>query len=319
MRKISLRLLAGALTLALLTLLTWIVIATRAAWPPDFAAWDADDWAAFGGIGTLLVAFVTGPLILRQVIHAQEAVQEARRAREQQAKQASEQSQEQASREQRLREEQARPFVVVDFEPSPVWGNIINLVVQNVGKTLAKNVRLTFNPPLVSSTAGNDGYNFQESNLLKHGIPAMPPGKRFEALFDMSHDHIQAGLPMSYEVRVDLEDSQGRQQEALEYVLDLNFRYGVRRVESKSIHDLAKSVKKIENRVDQWTQHFNGLRVWVRDEDAYLDRQDREYEERKQEVRQWQRDNESAQQDEREGQDDGQGQVSVYPPEESAT
>lgn len=214
-RRIAIKLLAGTLTLALLALLTLIALATQAAWPPDFAAWDADDWAAFGGIGTLLVALVTGPLILRQVIHAQEAVQEARKSREQQAKQAREQSQEQAEREQRLRQEQAdqtllvmrnqadtelrlrqeqdratldlsreqaereqrlredqaRPFVVVDFEPSPVWGNIINLVVQNVGKTLAKNVRLTFDPPLVSSMAGNDGYNFQESNLLKHGIP----------------------------------------------------------------------------------------------------------------------------------------------------
>jgi hypothetical protein len=270
MQKIVVRILAGAVSLTLLVLLAWIVVATHAAWPPEWAAWNANDWAAFGGIGTLLIALVTGPLILRQVIHAREGVDEARRTREQQAEQAREQSREQAEREQRLREEEARPLVVVDFEPSPVWGNIINLVVENVGKTLAKNVRFTFDPPLVSSGAGNDGYNFQESNLLKHGIPAMPPGKRFEALFDMSHEHITAGLPMAYSARVDLQDSHGRQQESLEYVLDLNFRYGVRRVESKGIHDVAKSLKEIERRVDQWTQHHNGLNVWIRDEDARI-------------------------------------------------
>jgi len=75
---------------------------------------------------------------------------------------------------------------------------------------------------------------------------------------------------MKFTVRVDLEDARGQSQEPLEYVLDLNFRYGFRRVESMSIHDVAKSLKEIERRVTQWTQHSNGLRVWVRDEDARI-------------------------------------------------
>jgi len=44
----------------------------------------------------------------------------------------------------------------------------------------------------------------------------------------MSHERIETDLPMTYTVRVDLQDYQGRDQEPLEYVLDLNFRYGRR-------------------------------------------------------------------------------------------
>jgi uncharacterized membrane-anchored protein YhcB (DUF1043 family) len=262
--------------------------AYRSTMSPSSPGWTADEWAALGSvtqaIATILalaVAVVAARFAARQVREARAQVEEARKTREAHAEQARLESEEQAQREQRLREEQARPFVVVDFEPSPVWGNIINLEVENVGKTLAKNVHFSFSPPLKSSLGSRNGHDFEHSALLTGGIPAMPPGKRFVALFDLSHERLEAGLPMSYTVRVDLQDFQGRQQEPLEYVLDLNFRYGMERVEAKTVHHVAELLKKIERNVERWTQHSNGLRVWVRDEQAYLARQRELYEERR--------------------------------------
>lgn len=233
-------------------------------WIPQ--GWTSADWSAFGSlvqaaatVAAFVVAVVAAMYAKRQWKSQQIAVSEAR------------------EREDRLREEQARPFVVVDFEPSPVWGNIINLVVENVGKTLAKNVRFEFDPPLQSSMSGQ-GYDVASSVLLTQGIPAMPPGKRVTALFDMSHDRIAADLPMTYRVTVRSDDSADRSQEPLEYVLDLSFRYGLRRVEAKTVHDVAKTLKEIEKQVSRWTQHLDGIRVWVRDEDAYLAAQRAEYE-----------------------------------------
>jgi hypothetical protein len=106
--------------------------------------------------------------------------------------------------------------VVVDFEPGSIWGNVIELVVENVGRTLAKNVRFTFEPALRSSQEQRDGYDFERSTPLTRGIPAMPPGKRFVALFDLSHERIKTDLPMSYNVTVELQDFKGRDQEPLE-------------------------------------------------------------------------------------------------------
>jgi hypothetical protein len=53
-------------------------------------------------------------------------------------------------------------------------------------------------------------------------------------------------------------------------------------MEPKTVHDVAKSLNEIERNMTRWTQHFNGMRVWVRDEDAYLRRLeewDREHDE----------------------------------------
>lgn len=250
-------------------------------------AWTPDHWAAAGSVAqavatvfTLAVAVFAARYAARQVKEARAQVDEARKTREAQAEHVQHANEEQARREQRLREEQARPFVVVDFEPSPVWGNLINLVFENVGKTLARNIRFTFTPAL-ETTLDKEDDHFRETTLLQQGIPAMPPGRRVVALFDVAHDRLAANLPMTYNVRVDLQDSQGRPQEALEYVLDLSFHYGIRRVESKTVHDLAKVLEKIERNTSRWTQHMNGLRVWVRDEEAYLSRRRAEYEERR--------------------------------------
>lgn len=238
--------------------------------------WGPEDWSALGtgvqAVATLLtlcVAVYAAYYAAGQVRQARAQVAEARRSREDQAEQFRQDGLEQARRDQRLREDQARPFVVVDFEPSPVWGNAIELVFENVGKTLAKDVRFTFDPPL-ETTMAKEGYDLPNAAIFRTGIPAMPPGKRFSLLFDLSHDRHDAGLPMLYRARVDLKDAQGRDQDPLEYVLDLAFRYGVRRFGVKTIHDAAKSLDGIEKSLAKSVAHFNGLRVWVRDEDAYL-------------------------------------------------
>lgn len=257
-----------------------------------------DQWAIVGAAGTAgqavaaLLALVAAVFAARyaagQVRQARLQVEEAQKARLEQAAQARIQEKEAETREfqrrkelgerdERRQEELARPFVVVDFEPSLVFSNAINLVFENIGKTLAKNVRFTFEPPLESSQAGVE-YQFKDSVLINKGIPAMPPGRRFEVIFDMSHERIKTELPMTYRVRVDSQDATGRDQEPLEYVLDLNFRYGHMQFEIKTIHHAAKSLREIEKIMGKWTQHFNGVRVWVRDEDAYLERQREEFE-----------------------------------------
>jgi hypothetical protein len=49
---------------------------------------------------------------------------------------------------QRLRKEQTRPFVLVDFD---AWSTIVEIRITNIGKTIARDVRFDFDPPLVST------------------------------------------------------------------------------------------------------------------------------------------------------------------------
>lgn len=204
---------------------------------PDFPAWTPQTWAALGAVVTAVVAMIAAPVAYLQV-------REARRSRK----------------------EQIQPFIVVDIQPSSVWGNLLNLVVENIGKTLARDVRIHFDPVISSSQ-----YDLGQSTLVCEGIPSLPPNRRIEALFDVSHTRLNNGLPTRYDVVVEFSDARGRQQEPLRYVIDLKPLYGLQRVTQYGIHHAADALRDIEKTLRGWNRGGR-LRVWSRDEDARMER-----------------------------------------------
>jgi hypothetical protein len=167
----------------------------------------------------------------------------------------------------RTREEQARPFVIVDIQPSPAWRNALNLVVENVGNTVAHEVAIRFDPALQSTR--DDRYPLSGSVLLREGIPTLPPGRRIEALFDFSHERVKTDLPMRYDVTVDLRDARRRRQRPQRYVIDLAHLYGLQRMDEYGIHHAAKALREIERSVKKWSDVHGRLKVWIRDEDRH--------------------------------------------------
>ncbi|MEJ7743205.1 MAG: hypothetical protein WKF73_11990 [Nocardioidaceae bacterium] len=131
--------------------------------------WTAEAWTALATWGTLAAAVAAAVFARGQVLEAR-----------------------------RTREEEAQPFVVVDFEPSAAWSGIMDLVITNTGKTVAKDVRVTFEPPLRSayfSKQPDDPYDINESKIIKEGIPSLLPGKRFTILFDRMPERYESELP----------------------------------------------------------------------------------------------------------------------------
>lgn len=203
---------------------------------PDLAAWQPEDWSTLAAGVTAAVAVAAAVFAFFQVLEART-----------------------------VREDQARPFVIVDIQPSVVWQNILNLTVENIGKTLARDVRIAFDPPLRSSMKDNDLSN---SLMLTEGIPSMPPGRRVTALFDLSHDRLSAGLPLRFRAEVSCKDAHGRKQESLGYTIDLEFLYGLEQVTEYGTHQIADALRKIEKNVAKWTGRGGRLAVYTRDEDA---------------------------------------------------
>jgi hypothetical protein len=100
----------------------------------------------------------------------------------------------------RLREAQARPFVIVDLE---VGTTIAELKITNIGRMLARDVSFRFEPRIQSSWDSDPGQTpLAETNLLTKGIPSLPPGKVIRTLFDRIPDRLEEGLPDDYEVEV---------------------------------------------------------------------------------------------------------------------
>src|ERR1700678_1127195 len=71
-----------------------------------------------------------------------------------------------------LREDQARPFVVVTLEPSGASRHFLDLVVRNHGKTVAHDVQFSFDKEL-QSTNDNLGYPLADVKFLHDGIATL--------------------------------------------------------------------------------------------------------------------------------------------------
>ncbi len=97
----------------------------------------------------------------------------------------------------RLREEQARPFVVVRLK----LGRLVSIVVENVGPAQARDVRFSFAPPLTSTSTSSGGpYPAVRALALQEGLESLAPGDAFEFVLDASADRFKrSDLPMRIE------------------------------------------------------------------------------------------------------------------------
>lgn len=213
--------------------------------------WTAAGWAAAAAWATFVVAAAAAAFAWRQVLEARAT-----------------------------RNDQAQPFVVVDFEPSKAGRIFLDLVIRNTGTTVATNVRMTFDPSLASTLSRDDTrYLLAESAIVRRGIPTLPPGREYRMLFERMPDRYTSDLPRSYDATVTFDDARGRPHE-MRYRLDLDIYFGFMRLDVYTDHDAAKALREIEKLLQRWSAGpSKQLRVWARDEDSHRLRELEELEE----------------------------------------
>lgn len=155
----------------------------------------------------------------------------------------------------RLRREQTRPFVIIHYEFRSV---LIQLAIRNVGKTVARNVRISFDRPLQSKQFGDE--KFASMAVFTDGIPNLAPGQEIRIHFDHFPNRVQAGLPMRYVASVTYDDHQGRRLPSDEFVLDLSPYIQAAR-SPKGLHELVESVEEVRKELAKWTDGSRGLLV----------------------------------------------------------
>lgn len=207
----------------------------------------ADRVAAAAMVGQFLVLVVAALLAGRQVRGIRAQVDEARE----------------------LRLAQARPFVVVDFElERPPF---MYLVIANLGKTMARNVRIDVDPPLASSQDARWPVPLAALKLFAERIPSLAPGKRHVTFFDSLKDRKQFDLPDSYQVRLSYEWD-GGDPITDEQRLDLDLYHNTVPVQRKTIHDVSTELEQIRRRLEDWSAR-PGLLV-IRSDELEARRQD---------------------------------------------
>jgi hypothetical protein len=178
----------------------------------------AVEWQSVAAVGQLVVLLVA-------VLYARGQVREARR----------------------LREDQARPFVVVDFAISVP--PTIRLAISNIGKTMARDVRVSFTPTLRSSL-DKSGERVADLRMLNEPIPTMPPGKVYSTMFDV---FIHDDLPSRYTVIVRYRDDRDPELPPDTYSLDLSLYEDLVPDWQKTTKDLHEELHRIRLTLERWS------------------------------------------------------------------
>lgn len=72
---------------------------------------------------------------------------------------------------------QSRPHIVIHYRPNPNISSFIDLVVENLGNGMARNI--SFSKPLPVQCYGIDKPNGECTEALKNGLPALVAGQQY--------------------------------------------------------------------------------------------------------------------------------------------
>jgi hypothetical protein len=200
----------------------------------DITQWGPDHYQAAAAVAGLAVAVIVACFAGYQVVEARH-----------------------------LRDEQARPYVIVDFEFRNIFAHI---AISNIGATPAKQVRITFDKPL--QTVSTRPVDINDIAAFTAPIPMIAPGRKMSVRWDSVPDIYKDGsVPTSYTATVTYLDHRGKQQEE-EYVLDLAPYFHTTTPES-GLPEIASTLKAI--RTDLHNVVSNG-HVQVKSSDLDVDR-----------------------------------------------
>src|ERR1035437_9956886 len=221
----------------------WIAAATNTV-PPVVheivGGWGANDWIAVAGLLQVVV-------LIGAALYAKRQVDETRKLR--------------------------RPYVIVNAELSPVSRVLINLVIRNIGQAPAYDTTVTFDPPLASSISDDEGITW---SAIVGGIPFLAPQQEMTHLLDsaISLYGKRDTVPMQYTVTVVSHDRPApselrrwRKRKTLSetYVIDLGVWFGSHYTTEKGVHHVAEALEEVQKSLKSWTEHLDGLKVYVLD------------------------------------------------------
>lgn len=183
----------------------------------------AAEWIAIGSgvvaLGAAGISIWQAKVAAASARHSQrqaEAADEQARVAREQLQQAEHSHQEQLALSQWIHREQSEPYVVVDIATVTRGSGMLVLIIEHVGPTVARDVRIRFTPEIESSEAS---LTPRLHRALARPVSVLPPGRHLVYAFD-SHRRWSTALPMEYNVTVDTLGPAGP-VEQLTYRIDL--------------------------------------------------------------------------------------------------
>jgi hypothetical protein len=195
----------------------------------------ADEWAAFGTVGTLFIAAVAAVIAFAQAAEAR-----------------------------RLRLDQAQPYVVAYMEQNPNSPTLVELVIRNFGTTAARNVQITSDPTIRRTTDAEQS----EEVWLPSGIPVLVPQQEWRTYWDSGlarKDHPTLSGANRHVVTVTYDGVERTPRQASTSVIDWGAYVGRMYMATKTVHHAAGALGEIAKTLGKWTEGPDGLSVYTRD------------------------------------------------------
>ncbi|MEA2575388.1 MAG: hypothetical protein QOH93_2686 [Chloroflexia bacterium] len=226
------------------------------------------DYAAF------LIQLGTLIFLLKYVVDTARLAKESRKSTEISAEVLREMRQ--------TREEESAPYVVVYFDSDADKPEFIHLVIKNLGKKLARDVRLIFEPPLANSHEGE----FANIPLLQEGIGALAPGQEVRTFFDSTisylgrieedeASHKYPTLPLVYNVTISYLGGLNKVRTMIHQKVDLSYRIGLFYTTSKGVADLVKEVDDLGRTTDNIYRELEQIKrtlsggIWIKNPEPF--------------------------------------------------
>jgi hypothetical protein len=202
---------------------------------------EASDWIA---IFAAAVAVASAGAAIWQARHARTQATAAKIQATAAEKQADEARQTNQLQE-KIWRDSAQPYVYADIRPDPRNGVLLLLVIENTGRTIAQNVRVTFTPPLESSTPQLD---ITSKKALNDAIASMPPGARITHYVDRGFSLHDSDKPKHYHVKITGDGPSGPMDD-LEYEIDLTALLDSASIREGSMRELAKAIEALTKKL----------------------------------------------------------------------
>jgi hypothetical protein len=171
------------------------------------------------------------------------------------------------------RAEEVAPYVVAYFD-IPHGKPQIYLVVKNIGKSIARDVKLECQPQLRNEY----GEEINEITLMKDGIASLPPGYEIRTLFGNANVYLddKKEFPLTYKVKISYSGGLLPDTTSVEQVMDLSaFKHTVS-IREKGMHELVEEVKKLVTHNDGMESELERLAntlangIWLKNPDFLM-------------------------------------------------
>jgi hypothetical protein len=151
------------------------------------------------------------------------------------------------------RDQEIAPYVVVYFDIMNEE-KIIYLVVKNIGKSTARDVRIQFKPKLI----GDSGEDMSELPIIKNGIASLSPNHEIRIFVDSTTAFFfeRKDQPLTHEVKISFYGGLKDTQRVTEQVIDLTADKRLSSIAQRGGRNLINEVENISRNIERISKEF---------------------------------------------------------------